>query len=315
MRRLFLMALVALGISGALSGCWGGGGNSAAGSVSQEVAANPDLQTLEEALAAAGLTATLDDSAAQYTLFAPTNAAFDALLIELGLTKDALFADVPLLTAVLKFHVLGAKVVAADVPLGKAIEPIGGGFFKIDNLTAGLTFQDGRNRTGLITQTDVGASNGVIHIIDHVMLPADKDIVATALSVPDFSTLVEALTAASLVTTLQAPNGPYTVFAPTNAAFDALFVELGTTKDALFANVPLLTSVLTYHVLSSRVLAAEVPIAAPITTLEGSTFTVDANLVITDESARTSNITGVDVFTTNGVIHTIDKVLLPVIAP
>ncbi|MFD2452154.1 fasciclin domain-containing protein [Ideonella paludis] len=118
------------------------------------------------------------------------------------------------------------------------------------------------------------------------------------------------MTAADLVTTLSGP-GPFTVFAPTDAAFVALLAELGITKEALFADKPLLTSVLTYHVVPGLVLKAQVPVGSPIATVEGDTFTVNASLAITDQRARSAKITGTDVLASNGVIHVIDKVILP----
>jgi uncharacterized surface protein with fasciclin (FAS1) repeats len=136
------------------------------------------------------------------------------------------------------------------------------------------------------------------------------NIVETLQANAQFSILVEAVVAADLVAALSV-NGPLTVFAPTNAAFADLLGELGVTKEALLASQPLLTQVLTHHVLNGRVLRARVPVGAPITTLEGSTFTVDSNLRITDARGRTSNIVDTDVITRNGVIHVIDKVLLP----
>jgi uncharacterized surface protein with fasciclin (FAS1) repeats len=127
---------------------------------------------------------------------------------------------------------------------------------------------------------------------------------------PQFSLLVEAVVAADLVDALSAA-GPLTVFAPTNDAFAALLTELGTTKDALFADKPLLTAVLTYHVLNGRVLKADVPVGPAITTLQGASFSVDGTLAITDGQGRKSNITATDVLTSNGVIHVVDKVILP----
>ena len=188
----------------------------------------------------------------------------------------------------LTYHVLGSKVMRADVPLGKAITPVSGGFFKIES-NNGLKITDGRNRVSTITSTDIQASNGVVHLVDKVLLPADKDIVATASALPDFSILVEAVVAAGLVSTLQGA-GPFTVFAPTNAAFAALLTELGVTKDALLANKTLLTQVLTYHVVPARVLKAEVPVNTAITTVQGQTFTINSSMVITDQNMRTSNI-------------------------
>lgn len=136
------------------------------------------------------------------------------------------------------------------------------------------------------------------------------NIVETLQVNPQFSILVEAVVAADLVAALSV-DGPLTVFAPTNAAFADLLGELGVTKEALLASQPLLTQVLTYHVLNGRVLRAGVPVGAPITTLQGGTFTVDSSLRITDARGRLSNIVDTDVITSNGVIHVIDKVLLP----
>ncbi len=305
-RRTVLMT-AALGAGTTLLQACGGGDDEPQRTIVEIAQNNPDLSILVEAVVAAGLTQTL--STGSLTVLAPTNAAFAALLTELGVTKEALLANKTLLTAVLSYHVLGSKVARADVPVGKAITPLAGGFFKIE-ATGGLKVTDGRNRVSNITATDIQASNGVVHLLDRVLLPADKDIVATASVLPDFSILVEAVAAAGLVSTLQG-QGPFTVFAPTNAAFAALLAELGVTKEALFANKALLTSVLTYHVVPARVLKAEVPVGSPITSVQGQTFTVSASLAISDQRMRTSNIVAADVFTSNGVIHVVDKVILP----
>ena len=306
-RRTILMAAAA-GASATLLQACGGGHDEPQRNIVELAQANPDLSILVEAVVAAGLAPTL--STGSLTVFAPTNAAFAALLTELGVTKDALLANKTLLTAVLTYHVLGTTVPRASVPLGKTITPVGGGFFKVEAAGAGLRITDGRNRTSNITATDIQASNGVVHLVDKVLLPADKNIVATASALPDFSILVEAVVAAGLVPTLQGA-GPFTVFAPTNAAFAALLTELGVTKQALLANTALLTSVLTYHVVPGRVLKADVPVNTAITTVQGQTFTINASLAITDSRGRQSSIVATDVFTSNGVIHVVDKVLLP----
>ncbi len=305
-RRTVLLA-AALGASTTLLQACGGSDDEPQRNIVEVAQNNPELSILVEAVVAAGLVPTL--STGTLTVFAPTNAAFAALLGELGITKDALLANKPLLTAVLTYHVLGSKVARADVPLGKAITPVSGGFFKIES-SNGLKITDGRNRVTNITATDIYATNGVVHLVDRVLLPADKDIVATASALPDFSILVEAVVAAGLVGTLQGP-GPFTVFAPTNAAFASLLAELGVTKQALLADKALLTSVLTYHVVPARVLKAEVPVNTAITTVQGQSFTVNASLVITDQKQRKSNIVATDVFTSNGVIHAVDTVILP----
>ncbi len=275
----------------------------------QTASALPQFSILAEAVVAADLANALS-APGPLTVFAPTNDAFAALLAELQVSKEALLADKPLLTSVLQFHVLGSRVLKSGVQLGKPITPLAGGIFKIDTVGGGLVITDGRNRNAKITGTDVFASNGVIHVIDKVILPADQTIVQTAQALPQFSILVEAVVAANLVDALSAP-GPLTVFAPTNDAFAALLAELQITKQALLADTALLTKVLTYHVLPARVLKADVPVGAAITTLQTETFTVNAQLAITDRRSRTSNITATDVLTSNGVIHVIDKVILP----
>ncbi len=305
-RRTVLMA-AAVGASTTLLQACGGGDDEPHRNIIEVAQNTPDLSILVEAVVAAGLAPTL--SAGTLTVFAPTNAAFAALLTELGVTKQALLANKPLLTAVLTYHVLSSTVPLASVPVGKAITPVGGGFFKIES-AGGLKITDGRNRVSNITATDIQASNGVVHLVDRVLLPANQDIVATAQALPDFSILVEAVVAAGLVETLQG-TGPFTVFAPTNTAFAALLAELGVSKAALLADKALLTKVLTYHVVGARVLKAEVPVGAAIATVQGQTFMVDTSLKITDQKQRTTSIVATDVFTSNGVIHVVDRVLLP----
>lgn len=271
--------------------------------------ANPDLSILVEAVVSASLVDTLK-APGPFTLFAPTNTAFAALLSELGVTKAQLLADKALLTAVLTYHVIPAKVEKAQIPLGKAIKTVQGSILKVEAANNALSITDGRNRSALITATDLQAKNGVVHLVDKVILPPNKNIVETAQSLPQFSVLVEAVVAADLQTVLSG-TGPFTVFAPTNDAFALLLTELGVTKTALLANKALLTKVLTYHVLPSLTLKAEVPINTALTTVQGESLQVSSALVITDQRNRTANIVIADVLTSNGVIHAIDKVILP----
>jgi uncharacterized surface protein with fasciclin (FAS1) repeats len=305
LQKLKLM-LGAFAVAAFTTGC-GGGGNDP--DVVQLAQGNPDLSILAEAVSAAGLVDTLK-SRGPYTVFAPTNAAFASLLSELGVTKAQLLADKELLTAVLTYHVLAGKVTKAEVPAGKPITTVQGGIFKIDAVAGTLKITDGRNRVATITATDIQAFNGVVHVIDKVILPANKTIVATAQALPDFSILVEAVVAANLQGTLSSA-GPFTVFAPTNAAFASLLTELGVSKQALLADKALLTKVLTYHVVPGLVLKADVPVGVAIKTVQAETFTINASLAITDQRGRSAKITGTDVLTSNGVIHVIDKVILP----
>ncbi len=303
-KRQFLKLSLASGVALSLSACGGGDEHDIVDVLSDY----SEYSLLVEAVQAAGLVDTLKGRG-PFTVFAPTNTAFVNLLGELETTKDALFADKPLLTAVLTYHVLAARVPAADIAFGRAITTVETGIFKIDNV-GGPVITDERNRTANITVTNLYASNGVIHGIDKVILPGDKDIVATAQSVPDFSVLVEAVIAANLVTTLQGA-GPFTVFAPTNAAFTAALSELGVSKEDLFADTELLTQILTYHVVPARVLKAEVPLNTNITTVEGSTFQVNSSLQIVDGTNSLSKIVTTDVLTSNGVIHVVVRVILP----
>ncbi len=312
MHRRNALILGGLAATALVTGC-GGSDDPAPGTSSKDIVelaqSTADLSTLAEAVVAASLVDTLK-SAGPFTVFAPTNAAFAALMTELGLTKAQLLADTALLRTVLTYHVLPTKVERAQIGLGKPITTFQGGIFKIEAPGGALTITDGRNRTSRILTTDIQAKNGVVHIIDKVILPANKNIVETAQGLPDFSVLVEAVVAANLQGTLSGP-GPFTVFAPTNAAFTALLAELGITKAALLANTALLDKVLKYHVVPGRVLKVDVPVNTPITTAQGETLSVSASFVITDQRARTSNIVLTDVLTSNGVIHAIDKVILP----
>ena len=309
----WLKRLVALSSLALVAACGGGDDDPAPAPAVKNVVevaqANPDFSILVEAVVAADLVSTLSGPG-PFTVFAPTNAAFASLLTELGLSKAQLLADKPLLTAVLTYHVLPVRVFKAGVPLGSPITTVQGNIFKVEEAGTALVITDGRNRTSNIVTTDIKANNGIIHAVDKVLLPPDKNIVQTAQALPDFSILVEAVVAANLAGTLSGP-GPFTVFAPTNAAFAALLAELGVTKAQLLADTALLTRVLTYHVVPSRVLKAQVPVGTPITTVEGETFSVSAALAITDKRGRISNITATDVLTSNGVIHVVDKVILP----
>lgn len=136
------------------------------------------------------------------------------------------------------------------------------------------------------------------------------DIFKLAQSSLDLTILVEAIVRAGLVGTLQGA-GPFTVFAPTNSAFAALFTELGLTTVQLLANIPLLTTVLSYHLVPGRVLKEDIPVNTDIATVQGETVRISSGLLITDQRSRTSRITATDVLSRNGVIHFIDKLILP----
>jgi uncharacterized surface protein with fasciclin (FAS1) repeats len=131
---------------------------------------NSDLSVLSDAIISANLVQTFQSNTS-YTLFAPNNAAFVAALAELGLTKDQLFANKALLTTVLTYHLLPGKINFADIPLNTALKTVQGATLKVDNVSGVLTITDGRARTSRIIQNNLDARNGVVHIIDKVLLP------------------------------------------------------------------------------------------------------------------------------------------------
>ncbi len=250
------------------------------------------FQTLLAAVEAAGLTATLEGPG-PFTVFAPTDAAFAALPSG---TVEALLADTEALTEVLLYHVVPGRIMAGDLEDGQIVTTAEGREFRIS--LAGGAMVNGAN----ITATDVEASNGVIHVIDAVLIPVD-DLVDTAIGA-GFNTLVAAVGAAGLEGALRSP-GPVTVFAPTDEAFDAL--PAGTLQ-ALLADPEALATVLTYHVVAGRVFAADLEDGMELTTLEGRTIAISLG---GGAQVNGANIVATDVFTSNGVIHVIDAVLVP----
>ena len=268
------------------------------------VAASDDHASLVAALTHANLVETLQ-GAGPFTVFAPTDAAFAAAGIDLAdydtEEENATLVDI------LTYHVHEGSVAAADVTDGMSVAMLNG-----DQATFAVT-SDGTVTIGAakVTTADVVSSNGIIHIIDAVLLPpADAptlDIPATAQSTGVHTALVAALSQANLVSALQA-DGPFTVFAPTDAAFEAAGIDL-TTFDTPEENATL-ADILTYHVYSGAVPASAVTDGLAVNMLNGdkATFAVSADGVV---SVGGANVTTADVQTTNGIIHVIDKVLLP----
>lgn len=260
-------------------------------------AADGRFTTLVAAVQAAGLVDTLKGEG-PFTVFAPTDEAF-AKLPEGTLETLLKPENKQQLTNILLYHVLPGKVMASEVKDGLIADTALGTsvFFKVD---MGKTYI---NEAQIII-TDIEASNGVIHVIDTVILP--KDIVDAAVF-NKFNTLVAAVQAAGLVDTLKG-EGPFTVFAPTDEAFAKL--PAGTLDNLLKpANKKQLTDILLYHVVSGRVLAedvvklqrADTALGKPVTikVQDGKVYINDAQVILTD------------IKTTNGVIHVIDTVLLP----
>ncbi len=265
--------------------------------------------TLVAAVTAAGLVDTLKGEG-PFTVFAPTDDAFAALPEG---TVEALLADIPTLTNILLYHVAPGKLMAADVVALDGMEiPTA-----LEGQSLKVSVMDGKvflNETTEIIITDIEVANGVIHVIDAVLLPptdemAKLDIVDTAVADGRFTTLVAAVTAAGLVDTLKG-EGPFTVFAPTDDAFAALPEG---TVEALLNDIPTLTNILLYHVAPGKLMAADVVALDGMeipTALEGQSLkvTVKDGKVFLNE---TTEIIITDIEVANGVIHVISAVLLP----
>jgi transforming growth factor-beta-induced protein len=272
-----------------------------------------DFEILTEAVVTAGLLETLIDPEADLTVFAPTDAAFEAA----GITSlDGLTADD--LTPILTYHVLGSEVKAADLPstaggFATTVTSLGGDFYLTNN--ANGVFINGNSE---VVATDIDQDNGVVHVINRTLIPASADIVGVAVAA-GFSDLAAALTEAGLVDAVSSPNGPFTVFAPTNDAFQALYTALGIDGpediDPLLGDGTL-SAVLTYHVLQGRVFSSDLSDGLMPTTLQGGDFTINVGSTVTltdkDPDVADPTVTSTDVLATNGVIHVIDGILLPI---
>ncbi|WP_345008154.1 fasciclin domain-containing protein [Snuella lapsa] len=279
--------------------------------------ATPDLSNLVSALQRAGLANEFNGSAS-YTVFAPTNAAFAAFLSANGFTS---VEDVPVdvLTQILKNHVLSGVAKSSDLESGYVTNladgPTSGTHLSMYiNTTSGVTI----NGNSDVTQADIMASNGVIHIVDAVIgLPSIVDFV---LADNTFSILRSALTRADLtfdyVTTLSTPNGtdpaPFTVFAPTNDAFVSLLDELGANSLDDIDESTLKATLNLHAVAGANVLSSGLSDDMTVATLGGDiTANVSGGATLTDSNGRISNIIVTDVQAANGIIHVIDKVVLP----
>ncbi len=292
------------------------------GTLAQVATAN-GFTALVAAATKANLVPALSASTSNLTVFAPTDAAFNTMATSLGFANATAMVtalDGATLEKILQYHVLPTKKLAADLVAAGATSSQatlynfeGAATTLALNTTSGVKITDEVLNQATVATPNVAASNGVIHIIDRVLVPPGVlNVVQMAQLNPTFSVLVEAVVAANLATTLSGA-GPFTVFAPTNDAFTAALTELTLTKAQLLAS-PGLAGILTYHVVAGNVRAAAVvalPKPASVTTLQGEAFTVGTTLQITDARARVASLVATDVIASNGVIHVIDKVLLP----
>jgi uncharacterized surface protein with fasciclin (FAS1) repeats len=268
------------------------------------------FETLVAAVKAAGLVETLQGDG-PFTVFAPSDEAFAKL--PAGTVENLLKPEnKKQLIAILTYHVVPGKVMAAEAVKLTSAGTVNGQKLALSASDAGLSVD-----TAKVVSADIGCSNGVIHVIDSVILPkaeeataaakeADKDIVATAIAAGSFKTLVAAVQAAELVDVLQ-QKGPYTVFAPTDEAFAKL--PAGTVEELLKPeNREELQAVLTYHVVPGKVLAADVLKLSDAATVNGTSLRISTD----DDSVKVNEakVLKTDIQCSNGVIHVIDSVLL-----
>jgi uncharacterized surface protein with fasciclin (FAS1) repeats len=269
-----------------------------------------NFTTLVAALQATGLDTTLADTSSKFTVFAPTDAAFDLLGQS---TIDALLADTDTLSDILTYHVYLGEV-NAETAIGLAgsvVEMVNG-----DSLALSLSGDNLLVNTATVITKDIQTDNGIIHVIDAVLLPPEEmmtptmNIVDTAVANGSFTTLVAALQATNLDSVLADENSKFTVFAPTDAAFALIGQK---TIDTLLANTDVLTTILLQHVIADMEVNAVNAYA-----LNGAMVdTVSTNkipLVINEDTDKLTfggaNIIIKDIYTTNGIIHVIDAVIV-----
>ncbi len=257
------------------------------------------FKTLAAALGAAGLVETLNGKG-PFTVFAPTDEAFSKLP---GGTLEKLLRpeNKALLTSILTYHVVPGKVPSSEALKLDHARTVQGQHVQIAREKDGLTVGGAR-----VVKADIYASNGVIHVIDRVILPNTEDIIGTAVAAGSFRTLAQALAAANLVEALKG-KGPFTVFAPTDEAFSKL--PEGTIESLLRPeNREKLTAILKYHVVG-KVYAAQAIEAKTASTLLGAPLSVakgECGVTVNGAKVVRANIDA-----SNGVIHVIDAVLLP----
>jgi len=268
-----------------------------------DVAIDNGFSTLVTAVVTAELLPALSDPLANYTVFAPTNEAFDDLASDLGTTVNGLLT-LPELASILAYHVLGTEVPSSAVTNGAIVQPLSTlNSLKLTKTTDGEVFVNHAQ----VTSVDINADNGIVHVLDAVVLPIET-VVDLAID-NGFTSLTSAVIKAELVPTLTDPFSEFTVFAPTNTAFDNLATALGTDLNGILA-LPNLADVLTYHVVEGTVLSTQL-VAGPVTTVNGDDVIISLTNGV---QVNDATVTLADVLADNGVVHVIDEVLLPSVA-
>jgi len=293
-RRCFLglAAVAAMGVSGIAAGA-------EKDIVSTAVEAG-SFKTLAAALKAGGLIETLQGKG-PFTVFAPTDEAFAKL--PAGTVESLLKPESKgQLVSILTYHVVPGSVAAADVVKLTAAGTVNGQQVSILVKDGSVKVDDAS-----VVKTDIKCSNGIIHVIDSVILPSSDNIPATAEKAGSFRTLLAAAKAAGLVEVLSGSE-PLTVFAPTDEAFAKL--PAGTVENLLKPeNKKQLAAILTFHVVPGRVFASDVVANKGLKTVQGGTL--KAAVSGGKASINGAGLLSTDIDASNGVIHVIDSVMLP----
>lgn len=292
--KMLVRSMVAVALSGVMAV------SSMAADIVDTAVAAGKFKTLAAALGAADLVDALKGEG-PFTVFAPTDEAFAKLpkgTVETLLKPE----NKGMLAGILTYHVVSGKVMAKQVVGLTGAKTLNGQ--RVDIAVDGSKVTvDGAT----VVTTDIACDNGVIHIIDSVILPADKTIPETASAAGSFKTLLAAATAAGLAETLGS-KGPFTVFAPTDEAFAKL--PEGTVATLLKPeNKQKLVDILKYHVVAGRVYSEDAVAAKSAKTLQGSPITV--NVSKAGAMINSSKLVSTDIDASNGVIHVIDSVLMP----
>lgn len=273
------------------------------------VSENQDFSLLKSAVVKANLAETLNGTG-PFTVFAPNNQAFAAS----GISQETINSlSVNELSAILLYHTVAGKIIAANVPAGPNAEvaTVYGDKIYVTKDSRGV-FVNGWK----VNTADISASNGVIHSIEHVLMPPMQNIVQMAQSNANLSYLVAAVLRASQGTTnvanVLATTNNLTVFAPTNQAFmNAGFPTIASIENA---DPDTLASILTYHVIGARAFSSDLSNGQTLSTLNGGNLMVllgNQATVKGNSNSSASVITSVNMLATNGVVHVIDQVLLP----
>lgn len=262
------------------------------------IATSPSHNTLEAAIDAAGLKSTLQ-GAGSMTIFAPTDSAFAKL--PAGTVESLLQEPAGLLKEILLYHVLGTEVNSGAVQNGAVVTALSNlNTLKLTKTTSGKVFVNHAE----VTAADVPATNGVLHVIDEVLLP-NKTVVDVALGSTVHTTLVLAVIKAELLPALTDPAAKLTVFAPTNDAF-AMLLPQG--LDNITASD--LAPILLYHVLGDSVASAKVSNGLVAQPLNGAN-TIKLSKIASKVFANQAEVAVADLRATNGIVHVVNKVLLP----